>query len=219
MLFLLLFFCIVFFGEISWSCCAGWVGTSHCTVERWVVTSSVLDAGTGLGARAVWALTRERTRVSTARAAERVGPWGCGRVFHNSRVRKWETESLYLKGTRTCDSLRLAHHPIAGDQKFSKFPTSFIDPEVAFEVRHLWEWKILSSAKGCDGWLQPKSEWCSFFCLRATNLPTFENQFLIRENYETDRLISDDQTLWKHISISAHLTSCPYSFKASSPSH
>ena len=51
------------------------------------------------------------------------------------------------------------------------------------------------------------------------NLPTFENQFLIRENYKTDRLISDDQTLWKHISISAHLTSCPYSFKASSPSH
>ena len=90
---------------------------------------------------------------------------------------------------------------------------------MAFEVRHLWEWKILSSAKGCDGWLKPKSEWCSFFCLRATNLPTFENQFLIRENYETDRLISDDQTLWKHISISAHLTSCPYSFKASSPSH
>ena len=65
---------IVFFGEISWSCCAGWVGTSHCTVERWVGTSSVLDLGTGLGARAVWALTRERTRVSTARAAERVGP-------------------------------------------------------------------------------------------------------------------------------------------------
>ena len=26
---------------------------------------------------------------------------------------------------------------IAGDKKFSKFPTSFIDPEVAFEVRHL----------------------------------------------------------------------------------
>ena len=95
---------------------------------------------------------------------------GCGRVFNNSLVRKWETESLYLKGTRTCDSPRLAHHPIAGDQKFSKFPTSFIDPEVAFEVRHLWEWKILSSAKGCDGWLKPKSEWCSFFFSRATNL-------------------------------------------------
>ena len=55
---------IVFFGEISWSCCAGWVGTSHRTVERWVGTSSVLDLGTGLGARAVWALTeREQESV------------------------------------------------------------------------------------------------------------------------------------------------------------
>ena len=57
-------FCIVFFGEISWSYCAGWVGTSHRTVERWVGTSSVLDLGTGLGARAVWALTeREQESV------------------------------------------------------------------------------------------------------------------------------------------------------------
>ena len=76
---------------------------------------------------------------------------------------------------------------------------------MAFEVRHLWEWKILSSAKGCDGWLKPKSEWCSFFWSKATNLPTFENQFLIGENYETDRLISDHQTLWRHISIYQHI--------------
>ena len=115
---------------------------------------------------------------------------------------------------------KAGYPPFAGDQKFSKFPTIFIDPEVAFEVRHLWEWKILSSAKGCDGWLKPKSERCSVFCLRATNLPTFENQFLIGENYETDSmLISDRQALWKHISMSAYLTFCQYSFKASSPSY
>ena len=91
---------------------------------------------------------------------------------------------------------------------------------MAFEVRHLWEWKILSSAKGCDGWLKLTSEWFSFFWSKATNLPTFENQFFIGESYETDSmLISDRQALWKHISMSAYLTFCQYSFKASSPSY
>merc|ERR1712012_489199 len=63
---------------------------------------------------------------STARAAERVGPWGCGWVYHKYLVRKCETECLYLKGTRTCDSLRLAHHPISGDQKFSQSRRRFL---------------------------------------------------------------------------------------------
>ena len=161
----LLSFCIVFFEEISWSCCAGWVGTSSyvgsvlgtrlgnrsrcpssrlnigfvlgslsiivffcivfvreiswsCCAERWVGTrlGNRSRCPSSLGAH------RERTRVSTARAAERVGPWGCGRVFHNSLVRKWETETLYLKGTRTCDSLRLATPLLQVIKSFQNFP-------------------------------------------------------------------------------------------------